>query len=89
MDPVEIAVALARIEAGIGGVRLELGGKLDLLNAQGATLASRSEDHETRIRALETAPKENYVTPRQLVGWFTLLLTVLGVATPFILLALL
>lgn len=67
MDPLEIAVTLARIET-----------KLD------AEIAAKN-DHETRIRVLEGC---NYVTPRQLAAYLSVMLTVLGVATPFILLAL-
>ena len=100
MDPNEIAVALARIEGGIGAVRLELGGKLDLLNAQAATLASRSDDHELRLRehsremaelkANEIAELKSrqYVTPKQLASWLTLGLATVGTAGPFILFSL-
>ena len=92
MDPIEIAVSLARIEAGIGSVRLELGGKLDLLNAQAAALASRSDDHEARLREhfLEIAglKARTYVTPRQLAGWLTLGLAAVSTAAPFVLFSL-
>lgn len=92
MDPSEIAVALARIEGGMGALRLELGGKLDLLNAQAATLASRTDDHETRIREhnreiadLKARPT---VSPKQLAGWLSLGLATVGTAAPYVLFSL-
>lgn len=96
MDPSEIAVALARIEAGIGSVRLELGGKLDLLNAQAVTLASRSDDHEHRIREIAAVLPErlderlralegqSVVTPRALMGALTAVSLIVGTAAPFL-----
>lgn len=85
MDPSEIAAALARIEGGMHAVRLELGGKLDLLNAQAATLSSRSDDHEARLRVIESRPT---VTPKQLAGWLTLGLASASTAAPFVLFSL-
>lgn len=89
MDPSEIAVALARIEGGMGALRLELGGKLDLLNAQAVVQAGRSDDHEARLREhareLADLKARPTVTPKQLASWLTLGLMTAGTAGPFIL----
>jgi hypothetical protein len=81
MDPSEIAVALARIE-----------GKLDLQNAQSIAQASRSDDHEMRLRehAREIADlkAQPTVSPKQLASWLTLGLASVGTAGPFVIFAL-
>lgn len=60
------AVTLARIE-----------GKLDLINAAMASQTSRGDDHEVRLRVLES---KTTVSPKQLAGWLTLLCAVIVAA---------
>lgn len=88
MDASEISAALAQTAVALA--RIE--GKIDLQNAQSVAQASRSDDHETRIRehAREIADLKArpYVTPRQLAGWLTLGLAVVGTAAPYVLFSL-
>ncbi len=76
VDPADssIPVALARME-----------GKLDLLGASMKHLHTESLDHELRIRAIEA---KTAVTPKQLAGWLTLGLAVVGTAAPFVIFSL-
>lgn len=70
MDEQIFAVTLARIE-----------GKLDLINAEMRAHNTRADDHEKRLRALESRP---VLSPKALISTLVAVATVFGSLTPLL-----